>query len=91
MARLASGCRSRVGSRLRGAGAGVEADAVEIAVRGMTCAGCAARVGDAARSVAGVSGVDVDLKRGTVRVSGGSPDLGAVARAIESAGYDVVI
>ena len=39
--------------------------------------------------VPGVTGVEVDLKAGTVRVDG-EPDRAAVAAAIEDAGYDVV-
>jgi copper chaperone len=56
-------------------------------VRGMTCAHCVSAITSAVSPLAGVTGVDVDLDAGEVRVSG-EPDAQAVTAAIEDAGYD---
>ncbi len=72
------------------AATGATSEALELRVEGMTCGGCAENVRKAATSVEGVEEARVNLKGGTVRVSGGSPDRDAVARAIESKGYRVV-
>ncbi|MUL66902.1 heavy metal transporter [Mycobacterium sp. CBMA 234] len=58
-------------------------------VQGMSCGHCVASITSAVEPLAGVTGVEVDLKAGTVRVDG-EPDRAAVAAAIEDAGYDVV-
>jgi len=57
-------------------------------VMDMSCDHCRSAVEEAARAVTGVREVKVDLVAGTVRVTGGDP--GAVARAIEKAGYPVI-
>ena len=57
-------------------------------VDGMSCAHCVASITSAVSPLPGVTGVDVTLAGGTVRVDG-SPDPAAVAAAIEDAGYDV--
>lgn len=57
-------------------------------VRGMSCAHCVAAITTAVTALPGVTGVDVDLTAGAVRVEG-NPDASAVAEAIEDAGYDV--
>ena len=54
----------------------------------MSCAHCVAAITSAVSTLPGVSGVDVDLTAGAVRVDG-SPDEAAVTAAIEDAGYDV--
>ena len=58
-------------------------------VRGMTCTGCATKVGKAVEGVAGVTAADVDLGTGTVRVTGAAFEDGAVRAAISDAGYQV--
>lgn len=58
-------------------------------VQGMSCGHCVASITSAVEPLAGVTGIEVDLKAGTVRVDG-EPDRAAVAAAIEDAGYDVV-
>ena len=58
-------------------------------VHGMTCAHCVAAITSAVSPLPGVTGVDVALDAGTVRVDG-TPEAGAVTAAIEDAGYDVV-
>ena len=57
-------------------------------VQGMTCGHCVSAITSAVEPLAGVTGVEVDLKAGTVRVDGAA-DRAAVAAAIEDAGYDV--
>lgn len=58
-------------------------------VRGMTCASCSARVERAARSVAGVDEVVVNLLKNRMEVNfDGSPEcVAAISAAIEKAGY----
>jgi copper ion binding protein len=57
-------------------------------VSGMTCGHCVSAITSAVSALPGVTGVDVDLQAGSVRVEG-TPDVGAVTAAIEDAGYDV--
>lgn len=60
-------------------------------VVGMTCDHCARSVAEEVSLVAGVDGVDVDLGTGVVSVSSATtPDLGAIAAAVEEAGYELV-
>jgi copper chaperone CopZ len=55
-------------------------------VQGMTCGGCVKHVEKALRSVPGVTGVAVDLGRGTATVDG-SASFEAMAASVEAAGY----
>ncbi len=57
-----------------------------LAVEGMTCQHCVARVEEAIRAVAGVTDADVDLAGGSAQVSGGQPH--AVIAALEKVGYE---
>jgi copper chaperone len=57
-------------------------------VSGMTCGHCVSAITSAVSALPGVTGVDVDLDAGSVRVEG-TPDAAAVTAAIEDAGYDV--
>ena len=59
-------------------------------VAGMTCAACVYHVGEALRSVEGVSEVNVNLatERATVKLAGPAPpDVAKLARAVADAGY----
>jgi copper chaperone len=59
-------------------------------VTGMSCDHCVQAVSTEVRALAGVTGVDVDLASGKVRVSSAQPlDDGAVRAAVEEAGYQV--
>ena len=60
---------------------------IDLAVEGMTCASCVARVERAARKVAGVSGAAVNLASERARISGAGFDAAAVIAAIGKAGY----
>jgi copper chaperone len=55
-------------------------------VEGMTCGHCAGTVTRAVGAVEGVTGVEVDLDAGQVRLTG-EADLAAVRSAIVDAGY----
>jgi len=54
----------------------------------MSCEHCVASITSAVSALPGVTGVDVALAAGTVRVEG-TADRRAVTAAIEDAGYDV--
>ncbi len=58
-----------------------------IVVKGMTCGHCSSSVEKAVRKVAGVTGASVDLKAGTVALTG-SYDRSAVIAAIRRAGFE---
>lgn len=58
-------------------------------VNGMTCGGCAKHVEKALRSVEGVSGVVVDVGKGTASVEGTAP-FQALAASVTAAGYEMV-
>jgi len=67
---------------------------VQLRVRGMTCANCARKVGDALRGVEGVGRVEVNLETGVVWVHGlgSGPRGGELARqAVEGAGFDASV
>lgn len=58
-------------------------------VAGMTCNGCVKHVGEALRSVPGVTAVEVSLPDGTAKVvHEESAQISALAAAVESAGYE---
>lgn len=61
---------------------------VELKVEGMSCGHCVAAITSAVQPLPGVEGVDVNLDRGIVRVTG-TPDERAVTAAIVDCGYDV--
>jgi copper chaperone len=58
-------------------------------VNGMTCGGCARHVEKALRSVAGVSGVVMDVAKGTATVEGTASDE-AMTASVAAAGYELV-
>jgi copper chaperone len=57
-------------------------------VRGMSCGHCVAAITSAVCALSDVTGVDVDLAGGLVRVEG-TPDAEAVRAAIDDAGYEL--
>ena len=60
-----------------------------LSVRGMSCGNCVKHVEKAVRSVRGVSGVQVDLASGQVKVTHApGADLDAMVEAIDAAGYE---
>lgn len=75
-------------SAVERAGYGVKEQSIELAVEGMTCASCVARVEKALKKVPGVLSADVNLatETATVKVTGGI-HAAALAAAVEKAGY----
>jgi copper chaperone len=60
-----------------------------IAITGMTCDHCANAVRAEIRKLPGVTGIDVDVAAGSVRVSGDPlPGDAALREAVEEAGYE---
>lgn len=61
---------------------------IDLEVQGMSCGSCVKHVTQALQALTGVSGVDVDLPSGHVRVSGDFPQGSDAAIAVLStAGY----
>jgi len=56
-------------------------------VTGMTCGHCAAAVTSEVQSLAGVTGVDVDVENGKVSVEGHGFTDEQIAAAVDEAGY----
>lgn len=61
---------------------------VDLAIEGMTCAACVARVERALGSVPGVSKAEVNLATKTARVESEGAPLAALVEAIEAIGFD---
>ena len=60
-----------------------------LAVTGMSCDHCASAVGAEIIKLPGVTGVDVDVAGGTVRVTGDPlPGDAPLREAVEEAGYE---
>ncbi|MFD0362127.1 heavy-metal-associated domain-containing protein [Nocardia sp. GCM10030253] len=61
-----------------------------VTVTGMTCGCCVNSVSKEVGKIAGVTAVEVDLASGKVTVGSATPvDLGAIAAAVDKAGYQV--
>jgi copper chaperone CopZ len=60
---------------------------LDYTVSGMTCQHCVASVTEEVSEVAGVTGVDVDLASGALRVTGSDVDPVQVQAAVVEAGY----
>ena len=56
-------------------------------VGGMTCGGCARSVANALRSMPSVHDARVELATRTVTVEHSEPDLRALVRSVEAAGF----
>ena len=63
-------------------------EALTFSVPGMSCEHCEAAVSESIASVAGVTGVSVDLETKLVVVSGDALSDDALRAAIEDAGYE---
>lgn len=61
---------------------------VDLAIEGMTCAACVARVEKALGSVPGVSKAEVNLATKTARVEASGASLASLVEAIEAIGFD---
>lgn len=66
-------------------------DPTVITVKGMTCGHCVSAVQKEIGSLPGVTGVEVELDTGTVRVAADPPpDTAALRAAVDAAGYEMV-
>jgi copper chaperone len=66
-------------------------DRTAITVKGMTCGHCVSAVQKEIGSLPGVTGVEVELDTGTVRVTADRPpDAAALRAAVDAAGYEIV-
>jgi copper chaperone len=65
-------------------------DPTVIIVKGMTCGHCVSAVQKEIGGLPGVTGVDVDLDTGTVRITADPPPAEAALRAaVDTAGYEI--
>src|SRR5271154_2873178 len=62
-------------------------DTTALAITGMTCAACVSRVEKVLNRVPGVTQASVNLATERAHVAGTHPDLAALIRAVEKAGY----
>ena len=66
-------------------------DPTVITVNGMTCGHCVSAVQKEIGSLPGVTGVEVELDTGTVRITANPPpDVAALRAAVDAAGYEMV-
>ncbi|WP_322488500.1 heavy metal translocating P-type ATPase [Chloroflexus sp.] len=74
------------------AGYGVVTDEITLAITGMTCASCSARVEKALRKTPGVLSAEVNLasEQALVRYAPGMVDRVELVKAVEQAGYGVI-
>jgi Cu+-exporting ATPase len=63
---------------------------IDLAITGMTCASCVSRVEKVLSRVPGVTGASVNLATERAQVTGAPPDLAALIKAVEKAGYGAV-
>ncbi|HYB87302.1 MAG TPA: cation transporter [Streptosporangiaceae bacterium] len=62
-----------------------------ITVAGMTCGHCVSAVQGEIGKLPGVTGVEVNLETGTVRITADEPpDRAALSAAVDEAGYELV-
>ncbi len=75
---------------LERAGYPARQEEVELAIEGMSCASCVGRVEQALAAVPGVTQASVNLATGRahLRVVAGAVDMGQLADAVRSSGYD---
>ncbi|MDT8854965.1 heavy metal translocating P-type ATPase [Paracoccaceae bacterium Fryx2] len=79
--------RAALVKAVEGVGYDVASSPIDLAIEGMTCASCVARVERALKAVPGVTGATVNLATERAHVIG-QADAAALIRAIEGAGYD---
>lgn len=73
---------------------GHDMETIELEVQGMTCGSCVDSVKRVLQRIPGVSGVDVDLSLGRVRVTtsgNAAATLGDLTAALEAAGYPAAL
>jgi heavy metal translocating P-type ATPase len=72
------------------AGYATREDTIDLAVEGMTCASCVARIEKALKAVPGVTAANVNLatERANVRVVAGAVDAADLEKAVAAVGYE---
>ena len=73
------------------AGFDIQTDRIELAIEGMTCASCVARVEKALLKVEGVSEAQVNLATETAWVKASQSQIPALIAAVEKAGYQATL
>lgn len=79
--------RRRRGAPAAGSAAAAP-ESLVVAVRGMSCRKCAAKIEGAVAALPGVLGVTVDVRGARVRVEGAGLDRDRLRRSIQALGYD---
>ena len=82
---------SKLTQAVQKAGFDIPSDHIELAIEGMTCASCVARVEKALLKVEGVSEAQVNLATETAWVKASHAQIPALIAAVEKAGYQATI
>lgn len=82
---------SKLTQAVQKAGFDIQSDRIELAIEGMTCASCVARVEKALLTVEGVSEAQVNLATETAWVKASHAQIPALIAAVEKAGYQTTI
>ena len=62
---------------------------IELKASNIKCGGCASAIQEGLGSLPGVTGVEVDIETGTVRIEGENPDREAITAKLAELGYPV--
>ncbi len=62
---------------------------LELKVENVKCGGCASAIQDGLKNMKGVSGIEVDVANGTVRIQGEDIDTAAIHARLAELGYPV--
>lgn len=75
---------------IENSGYGAAEESIELAIEGMTCASCVARIEKALKAVPGVTQASVNLatERASVRLTKGIATSASLEQAVRAAGYD---
>lgn len=82
---------SKLTQAVQKAGFDIQSDRIELAIEGMTCASCVARVEKALLKVEGVSEAQVNLATETAWVKASHAQIPALIAEVEKAGYQATI
>nr|WP_034619146.1 heavy metal translocating P-type ATPase [Prolinoborus fasciculus] len=82
---------SKLTQAVQKAGFDIQSDRIELAIEGMTCASCVARVEKALLKVEGVSEAQVNLATETAWVKALHSQIPALIAAVEKAGYQATV
>lgn len=82
---------SKLTQAVQKAGFDIQSDRIELAIEGMTCASCVARVEKALMKVEGVSEAQVNLATETAWVKASHAQIPALIAEVEKAGYQATI